>query len=133
MQETTIDDVVQHGANLNRWPELTDREAQVAALLARGRSSREVAEALAISQKTIDTHRAHVLKKLGLRNNAELAVAGVVRGEVQTDTCVERHLMNLLARIHRDGGHYVAEHGLEKAVADADAIVARLNAEAVGV
>lgn len=31
------------------------------------------------------------------------------------------HLLNLLARIHGDGGHYVEQHGLEKAVADAEA------------
>lgn len=42
------------------------------------------------------------------------------------------HLRNLLARIHRDGGHYLAQHGLDKAVADADAIVARLHADADG-
>lgn len=39
-----------------------------------------------------------------------------------------RHLSNLLARIHRDGGQYEAEHGIDKAVADADDKVARLNA-----
>jgi len=39
------------------------------------------------------------------------------------------HLVNLLARIHRDGGHYLEEHGLEKAVADADQKVAVLNSE----
>jgi len=33
------------------------------------------------------------------------------------------HLMNLLAVIHRDGGHYVEEHGLEKAVEDAINVV----------
>lgn len=38
-------------------------------------------------------------------------------------------LLNLLARIHRDGGHYVTEHGVEKACEDADEIVARLNVE----
>lgn len=38
----------------------------------------------------------------------------------------KRHLSNLLARIHRDGGHYEEEHGTEKAVKDADFIVAHL-------
>ena len=38
----------------------------------------------------------------------------------------KRHLLNLLAIIHRDGGHYVAEHGLDKAVQDAMEIVAKL-------
>ena len=37
-----------------------------------------------------------------------------------------QHLNNLLARIHRDGGHYQGQHGTDKAVADADLIVARL-------
>jgi hypothetical protein len=37
-------------------------------------------------------------------------------------------MSNLLARIHRDGGHYESEHGQTKAVDDADLIVAKLNA-----
>jgi hypothetical protein len=37
-------------------------------------------------------------------------------------------MSNLLARIHRDGGHYESEHGQIKAVDDADLIVAKLNA-----
>ena len=36
-------------------------------------------------------------------------------------------LLNLLAVIHGDGGHYVARHGLEKAVKDATKIVNRLK------
>ena len=40
-------------------------------------------------------------------------------------------LTNLLARIHRDGGQYVKQHGLDKAFADADAIVAELYAAPV--
>jgi len=38
-------------------------------------------------------------------------------------------LLNLLARVHRDGGHYVSEHGVEKACEDADEIVAGLFGE----
>jgi len=38
-----------------------------------------------------------------------------------------QELSNLLARIHRDGGHYEAEHGRGKAVADADLVVSKLN------
>lgn len=40
-----------------------------------------------------------------------------------------RHTSNLLARIHRDGGHYETEHGTSKAVEDADEIIARLYAD----
>jgi DNA-binding NarL/FixJ family response regulator len=51
---------------------LSDREIQVLRALALGRSNREIAEAYNISIKTVDTHRARLLKKLDLRNNAEL-------------------------------------------------------------
>lgn len=42
----------------------------------------------------------------------------------KTDDC----LRNLLALIHRDGGHYAAEHGIAKASKDAEAIVVKLLA-----
>jgi DNA-binding NarL/FixJ family response regulator len=51
---------------------LSDREIQVLRALALGRSNREIAEAYNISVKTVDTHRSRLLKKLDLRNNAEL-------------------------------------------------------------
>ena len=43
----------------------------------------------------------------------------------QTDA--SRHLSDLLARIHRDGGHYETQYGTEKATADAEMKVAQLN------
>jgi hypothetical protein len=47
------------------------------------------------------------------------------------DRCAkaEGHLGNLLARIHRDGEHYQSEHGTEKAVHDAEQLVAKLYSE----
>ncbi|MBI5904885.1 MAG: response regulator transcription factor [Deltaproteobacteria bacterium] len=51
---------------------LSTREIQVLRGLALGRSNREIAEGYAISPKTVDTYRFRLLKKLGLRNNAEL-------------------------------------------------------------
>ena len=61
---------------------LTRRESQVMEMLARGMTNREIAHDLDISVKTIDTHRGHVLKKLALRNNAELARFAVKHGYV---------------------------------------------------
>jgi two-component system, NarL family, invasion response regulator UvrY len=61
---------------------LTAREAQVMEMLARGMTNREIAEHLNISIKTVDTHRGHVLKKLGLRNNSELTRFAVKHGYV---------------------------------------------------
>ena len=52
---------------------LSMRELQVLRRLAMGHTNREIAAAYHISIKTVDTYRARLLKKLGLRNNAELS------------------------------------------------------------
>ena len=51
---------------------LSNREIQVLRCLALGQTTREIAEAYCISIKTVDTYRSRLLKKLNLRNNAEL-------------------------------------------------------------
>ena len=51
---------------------LSDREFQVLCLVAAGKPPREIATALNVSVKTIATHRARLLEKLGLKNNAEI-------------------------------------------------------------
>ncbi len=51
---------------------LTDRELEVVQLIGRGLSTREIAESLHLSVKTIESHRAHVKEKLNLRNATEL-------------------------------------------------------------
>ena len=52
---------------------LTKRELQVLRRLALGQTNREIAESYYISVKTVDTYRLRLLKKLNLRNNAELS------------------------------------------------------------
>lgn len=52
--------------------ELTKRESEVLALVASGKSNKEIAESLFISVKTVETHKTHILIKLGLNNSAEL-------------------------------------------------------------
>jgi DNA-binding CsgD family transcriptional regulator len=57
--------------------DLTSREAAVLALLAEGRSNRQIARALFISDRTVAVHVSHILGKLGVRNRTEAAtVAG---------------------------------------------------------
>lgn len=51
---------------------LTDRELQVFRLLGEGNSTREVADQLGLSMKTIETHRAKIMDKLGLENATQL-------------------------------------------------------------
>ena len=52
---------------------LSMRELQVLRKLAMGHTNREIASAYSISIKTVDTYRSRLLKKLNLRNNAELS------------------------------------------------------------
>ena len=52
--------------------DLTKREHEILELVAEGKSNREVGETLFISVKTVETHKTHILEKLGLRNTAEL-------------------------------------------------------------
>jgi DNA-binding CsgD family transcriptional regulator len=52
---------------------LTDAERRVAALVAEGRTNREVAAALFLGERTVETHLTHVYAKLGVRSRAELA------------------------------------------------------------
>lgn len=52
---------------------LSDREAEVARLVADGGTNREIGEALLVSPRTVERHITNVLAKLGLRNRTELA------------------------------------------------------------
>jgi two-component system, NarL family, invasion response regulator UvrY len=52
---------------------LSNREVQVLRQLALGRTVKEIAEAYHLSPKTVDTYRLRLLKKLNLRNNAEIS------------------------------------------------------------
>ncbi len=63
------------GGARTRFPldTLSMRELQVLRRLALGHTNREIAESYHISIKTVDTYRSRLLKKLNLRNNAELA------------------------------------------------------------
>lgn len=52
--------------------ELTPREQEILELIAHGLSSKEIAQRLSISRRTVETHRARLMKKLHARNTAEL-------------------------------------------------------------
>jgi DNA-binding NarL/FixJ family response regulator len=56
---------------------LSDREYHILCLIAKGKSSNEIAEELALSVKTVSTHRARVLEKMGMKSNAELTYYAV--------------------------------------------------------
>ena len=52
--------------------ELTAREIQIIQLLSKGLLSKEVAEQLNISVRTVDTHKNHIYRKLGISTTVEL-------------------------------------------------------------
>ncbi len=59
---------------------LTRREREVAALVARGASNREIADALVIGERTVEMHVGHALSKIGASSRTQLAVWAVEHG-----------------------------------------------------
>lgn len=64
---------------------LTSREREVLQLVAEGRTSSEIANRLFISPRTAEGHRANLMKKLGLQNNADLIRLALKRGILPMD------------------------------------------------
>jgi DNA-binding NarL/FixJ family response regulator len=62
---------------------LTPRESEIVKLVAEGHTSREIANTLVISEKTVDRHRANVLEKLGMRDRVELTRYAIRTGLVE--------------------------------------------------
>ena len=69
-----MDDVQRRasGEPADPYQTLTEREREVLVLLAEGKTYQEVAETLFISVKTVDFHRANLMRKLSLKNRADL-------------------------------------------------------------
>lgn len=81
-----IRDYLERDRRGDRMPNsiLTPREEQITKLIAEGNSTREIAEALRISVKTVDRHRANVLQKLGLRDRLDLARFAIRTGLIES-------------------------------------------------
>jgi DNA-binding NarL/FixJ family response regulator len=62
---------------------LTPRETEVIKLVAESYTNRQIAEALVISEKTVDRHRANILEKLGMRDRVELTRYAIRNGLVE--------------------------------------------------
>ena len=65
------------------WDTLTKREREIIKLIAEGHKNREVADTLFISVKTVEKHRANLMRKLNLHNAVELTVFAVKKGLVE--------------------------------------------------
>ncbi|MFJ5934955.1 response regulator [Streptomyces sp. NPDC093071] len=68
-----------HGGT-GRGPSLTEREREVLGLIADGRSNREIARALVLSEKTVKTHVSNILMKLDLADRTQAALWAVRHG-----------------------------------------------------
>ena len=62
---------------------LTPREQEVVKLIAESFSSRQIAETLVISEKTVERHRSNILERLGMRDRVELTRYAIRRGLVE--------------------------------------------------
>jgi DNA-binding NarL/FixJ family response regulator len=81
--EFVLDDYIRHVDDTPRYPEITHREREVIQLLAEGRSNKESAVALGVSVKTIEAHRANIMRKLHLRSASDLVRYAVRNNIVQ--------------------------------------------------
>src|SRR5881392_2505696 len=68
----------------NPTDKLSDRELEILELIGKGRDVREIAKALHISAKTVETHRAHIKEKLNLKNARQVTRFAVQWLEGQT-------------------------------------------------
>jgi DNA-binding NarL/FixJ family response regulator len=62
---------------------LSPRETEIVKLIAEGHTGREIAEALVISEKTVERHRSNILDKLGMRDRVELTRYAIRRGLIE--------------------------------------------------
>lgn len=69
--------------DVGRDEPLTPRELEVVKLIAEAHSTKEIAELLVLSPKTVERHRANILEKLGLKDRVELTRYAIRRGLVQ--------------------------------------------------
>ena len=66
--------------------DLTKREFEVLTLVASGKTNKELGEALFISIKTVETHKMHIMEKLGLKNTAELVKYAIKNHIISVDS-----------------------------------------------
>lgn len=74
---------VEAGEERARYDGMTEREKEILTLIAQGLSNKQIGERLYISIKTVQTHRAHILEKLGLHDRTELVRYAIRKGLIE--------------------------------------------------
>jgi DNA-binding NarL/FixJ family response regulator len=82
--DVVLDDYAGDGAD-DLLAKLSQREREVLQLLAEGHTGAQIAERLSLSQKTVETYRARLVEKLGIRDVAGLVRFAIQRGLVSLD------------------------------------------------
>ena len=75
----------QEGLVSDSYERLTPREREALQLIAEEHTTREIAQLLDVSPKTVETHRGHLMKKLGIHTPAGLTRYAIRRGIVGLD------------------------------------------------
>lgn len=80
-----VSDYLQRAGDRDTFEPLTDREREVLRLVAEGKTNRQIADALFVSIKTIQTHRDHIMKKLHMHDRTELVKYAIRKGLIEAD------------------------------------------------
>lgn len=83
ISQLLVDDYITEKEDASR--SLTPREIELLQLIVKGYKNREIAERMMIALKTVENHRANIMKKLNVNNAAELIVTAVREGIVKLD------------------------------------------------
>ncbi len=75
-----------HQVDEEPYNDLTGREREILKMIAEGNTSREIADKLVISLKTVLGHRTQIMKKLGIHNRTELIKYSLRKGLITMDT-----------------------------------------------
>ena len=80
-QSALINDVLERGGDGEE--ELTPREEEIVKLVAEANTTKQIAEILHLSEKTVENHRANAMRKLGMRDRVELVRYAIRRGLIE--------------------------------------------------
>jgi DNA-binding NarL/FixJ family response regulator len=82
--QALVRDYLQHAGDPDASADpLTPRELEILKLVAEGHTTKEIAELLVISEKTVERHRSNLLDKLGMRDRVDLTRYAIRRGLVE--------------------------------------------------
>ncbi len=81
-QQTLIKEVLERGRD-DADEDLTPREQEIVKLVAEAHTTRQIAEILHLSEKTVENHRGNAMRKLGMRDRVELVRYAIRRGLIE--------------------------------------------------